>query len=192
MPTTQNITVTDETCSNANGAISFDAIGGTGQLTYNWQGSPSTTNTATNLSANTYTVTITDQNGCTLSQTFTVNMPPLPIISNASTANANCGQANGSAAITAVAQNPTYQWTGNPSTTNTANNLSAGSYTVVVTDQNGCTTDSLLTVALNNGPVITLDSITLEHCGLQNGSITLHLDGGQQPEYFIYGKKLPI
>jgi gliding motility-associated-like protein len=186
LPTTQNITVTDETCSNANGAISFDATGGTGQLTYNWQGSPSTTNTATNLSANTYTVTITDQNGCTLSQTFTVNMPPLPIISNASTANANCGQANGSAAITAVAQNPTYQWTGSPSITNTANNLSAGSYTVVVTDQNGCTTDSLLTVALNNGPAITLDSITLEHCGLQDGSITLNINGGQQPYTYVW------
>lgn len=186
LPTIQNPVIADETCSNANGNISFDALNGTGQLAYNWTNGVSTTNNAANLNANTYTVTVSDENGCTATQTFTVNMPPLPIISNTSITNANCGQANGSAAITAQAQNPTYQWTGNPSTTNTANNLSAGSYTVLVTDQNGCTVDSLLTVALNNGPAINLDSVTEEHCGTQDGSITLNITGGQQPYSYVW------
>jgi len=64
-------TVTEETIGLADGAISIDAIGGTGDLSYEWNHGP-TTPTITDLEAGDYSVMIMDENGCTITMDYTV------------------------------------------------------------------------------------------------------------------------
>ncbi len=63
---------TDETCPGNNGTASVNASAGTGVYTYVWS-TGATTVTITGLAGGTYSVTVTDQNGCTASTNVTVN-----------------------------------------------------------------------------------------------------------------------
>src|SRR6185436_14693781 len=97
----------DVTCNgNANGRIYISASGGTGALSYLWSPRGDTTQDVTGLSPGTYTVTITDGNGCvktitdTITQPATVTpLPGLPVSSN----DALCfGDSNGTASINTI------------------------------------------------------------------------------------------
>ncbi|WP_424108311.1 SprB repeat-containing protein, partial [Pseudomonas viridiflava] len=59
-----------------NGSATVSATGGTGPYTYSWSPSGGTAATATGLAAGTYTVTVTDANGCTATRAFTITAPP--------------------------------------------------------------------------------------------------------------------
>jgi hypothetical protein len=130
----------------ATGSASVNAAtGGTVPYTYNWTpGNPNGdgTRTVTGLTAGTYSVTVTDANGCTASTSFTITQPGSALAATTSQTNVTTnGGNNGSATITVSGGTPsyTYSWSPNVSTTATASNLSAGTYSVTVTDANGCT-----------------------------------------------------
>ena len=107
--------------------------------------------TATNLGAGTYTVTVTDQKGCSDDATVTVEEPDVLVANTTAQDSVSCnGLTDGSASVTAIGENLnyTYQWDVNAGsqTTDTATNLGAGTYTVTVTDQKGCSDDTTVTV----------------------------------------------
>jgi len=137
-PVTASVTKTDPLCNNAaNGTATVTAGGGTPGYTYLWSNTQ-TTPTATGLIASTYTVTVTDSQGCSTIANITLNNPPA-LAASATGVNPLCnGASNGTATVTASGGTPayTYAWS-NSQTTATATGLSVGTYTVTVTDVNG-------------------------------------------------------
>ena len=133
--TSHNVTCYNE--NNGDGQISLTS--GTAPYAYNWSNG-ATTSSLTNLAPGSYSVTITDVNHCTASGHISISQPNQIQVSTNSTG-ATGGQDNGTATVAGVvgATAPyTYQWS-NGGTTQSISNLAANTYTVTVTDANGCT-----------------------------------------------------
>jgi gliding motility-associated-like protein len=107
-----------------------------------------TGNTATTLFAGTYTASVTDANGCSLEIQFIFNNPP-PLTLLPSYVTDTCGQGKGVALINVQLGTPPYAYLWKPDgiTTNAHYDLEAGTYEVVVTDGNGCTDSTFVSVA---------------------------------------------
>jgi hypothetical protein len=139
------------------GTLELAASGGT---TYSWSGpnnftsdtSNPTINNVSTLSNGAYTVVVTDANGCSNSSTFDVIVNPKPMVSAVS----NTPVCKGSTILLSATGGITYQWTGPNGFTSdqqapqipAAETANAGTYTVVVTDANGCTNSNSTTVSI--------------------------------------------
>ena len=161
-------------CSGNNtDSITVTPSGGTLPYTFSWSSGGSTSGTAANLPAGPYTVTVTDANGCIATQTNTLVVPPPLTISNVST-NPSCNTtADGAINITVGGGKPgySYQWSGGSAlTSQNLNGVLIGTYSVTVTDTNGCTIKDtvVLTSALS---VIAHASNDTAFCG--TGTLTL-------------------
>ena len=136
-----SILITPVTCpGGSDGQIIVEAEGGTGSgFTYTWSNSQSG-NTATNLSAGIYTVSVSDAaTGCTITKSITITEPD-PIIITPTVINASDEMtADGSISLEVIGGTGpyTYMWS-NGATTSTVENLPFGTYSVKVTDANGC------------------------------------------------------
>lgn len=180
------ISAVDPTCVNTTGgAVAVIAQGGTGNpatFTYNWS-NMQTGPSISSLGEGTYTVTATDGNGCTDTISNTIALPLPPVISDVTVIPVRCGNDGTLTAVapTAVAFNWTSP-TGNIiATPNTAaiNNLAGGTYVVVVTDANFCTSSDT-TLLANIAPLSFSDTtLTNPSCfGYSNGGIALGIAGG--------------
>ncbi|MBK8846375.1 MAG: SprB repeat-containing protein [Bacteroidetes bacterium] len=135
------------TCKGtATGSASVVSSGGTSPYTYQWSNGVTISNN-TGLMAGTYTATVTDANGCTKTCSYTVTQPSA-LTATCSGTNVSCnGGTNGSASVTASGGTTPYSYVwSNGKTTAANNNLAAGTYTVTVTDANGCTKTCSYTV----------------------------------------------
>ncbi|MFM7822949.1 MAG: beta strand repeat-containing protein, partial [Bacteroidota bacterium] len=167
------------------GTLDLSVSGGTAPYSYLWSNGE-TTEDISNLISGTYTVSITDVNGCLSSASGTVNQPQAPIaISIASTSSVNCfGGTDGSASVSVSGGTIPYSYLwSNGSIGNSIQNIAAGSYSVTVTDANGCTSIQSLQII---EPVQQLtSSITLGSnvsCfGESNGSLSATVLGGTAP-----------
>ena len=134
---------TNVSCNGGtNGSASVTPSGGTPGYTYSWSPSGGTAATATGLAAGSYTVTVTDANGCTATRNYLLTQPSAISTATGSQTNVSCnGGTNGSASVSPSGGTPgyTYSWSPSGGTAATATGLAAGSYTVTVTDANGCT-----------------------------------------------------
>lgn len=175
---------TNLTCYNiSTGTVSAVATGGTTPYSYSWNSSPAQTSaSATGLAAGAYTVTITDNNGCTATSSTTITQPAAYSASISAQTNVDCyGNANGAATVTAIGGTSpyAYSWTGGATTANISNKI-AGTYTATVTDANGCTTTAIATIT---EPVAALaasiSTSTNVLCrGNSTGSATVAVTGG--------------
>ena len=131
------------------GSATATATGGTAPYTYLWSNA-ATTATATGLAAGNYNVTITDANGCTTNvSNINITEPTALTSSISSQTNVACnGASTGAATVTANGGTApyTYLWS-NAATTATATGLVAGTYTVTVTDANGCNSAQNVTIS---------------------------------------------
>ncbi len=145
------VTITSSTNVSCNGGSDGSAVagvtGGTTPYTFAWTPSGGSSDTATNLSAGTYTVTVTDGAGCVATATVTITEPAAIAIAETIT-DANCGQFDGSiSTVVSGGTGPyTYLWTPGGETTSGISNIGGGSYGVTVTDNNGCTATGNYTV----------------------------------------------
>src|SRR4029077_11193015 len=101
--------------------------------------------TAANLSAGTYIVTVTDSNGCTNTDTVTITQPA-PLIAPTSTLNVSCFGANDGMVLVVASGGVkpyNYAWTPKVSKGGVGTNLFAGTYSITVTDSNGCSTNTI-------------------------------------------------
>ena len=162
--------------------------GGTGPYTYNWAPSGGTNASATGLCAGTYTVTVTDANGCTITDTAIVSQPP-PMTATTTSVTANCNQADGQACVNMSGGSPPYSylWTPSAQTGNCANNLTPGQYCVTVTDANGCTFSTCVTVPNAPGVTATMGASSDATCfNACDGSATVNASGGVGPYTYAW------
>ena len=172
---------TNVSCNGgANGTATVAPTGGAGGYTYAYSPSGGTGATATGLSAGTYTVTVTDANGCTAQRTFTITQPPLLTTTGSQTNVACNGGNNGTATVVASGGTPSYSYSWSPSvsTTATATGLAAGTYTVTVTDANGCTAQRSFTITAPPTLTATTSQTNVTTFGGSNGSATITVGGG--------------
>ncbi len=173
----------------SNGSINLTASGGTSPYTYNWGGGI-TTEDRTGLLAGSYSVTITDANGCTAIVNATITEPTSILSGTTTSSNVNCfGGSNGTINLTASGGTTPYSYNwGGGITTEDRTGLSAGSYSVTITDANGCTANVNTTItqpvsALSGNTVTT--NVTCS--GGSNGTIDLTASGGTAPYSFNWG-----
>jgi hypothetical protein len=180
---TVTIVNTPEKCNGgATGKATATPAGGTGAYTYNWTPSGGANAVASNLTAGTYTVTVTDANGCTATANTTITQPTAISIATSSTP-ATCGSSNGSATATPSGGTGsyTYAWAPGGQTKATATGLSAATYTITVTDGNGCTATASVGVT-NTGSLAVTTSVTNEKCnGDAIGTADAIPSGGTAP-----------
>src|SRR5690554_2816624 len=185
-----SINATDASCNGGNdGEATANPTGGTAPYTYEWNTSPvQTTQTATGLSVGTYTVTITDANGCVTNNSVTIEQPTNLTLTT-SHINVTCnGIDNGEATVNASGRTGpyTYSWNTTPvQTTQTATGLASGTYTVTVTDANGCSGTTDVTITEPDLLVASIANSTDASCnGEANGEATVSVTGGTAP--YIY------
>ncbi|MBI4929933.1 MAG: gliding motility-associated C-terminal domain-containing protein [Bacteroidetes bacterium] len=173
-------TVTSASCGSSNGSATVNASNGTSPYTYSWNPSTQTTATATGLTAGSYTVTVTDVNGCTQIATALVTTTPGLAATMASTDPLCNGGSNGFASATPTGGTSpyTFSWSTSPAqTSSSATGLSAGTYTVLITDAAGCI--GTQTVTLFQPTAITSSvSTTNTTCGASTGSAAVTASGG--------------
>lgn len=177
-----NPAITPASCfGGSNGGATVAAAGGTPGYQYSWAGGV-TGATVSGLAAGNYTVTVNDANSC--SSVFTVSVTqPTQVSISATTVPVSCsGHTDGSITASGSGGTPgySYSWPGGVSGA-TASGLSAGSYTVTVTDNNGCTASSSYTISQLN-PVNATISVTQPAGGVTTGSALIDsIVGGTAP-----------
>ncbi len=173
-------------CSGATtGTITLNVNGGTSPYIYVWTGTGSgivTTAKDQTVSAGTYTVSVTDNNGCTNNSNITMNTATVMVITESIT-QPSSAMNNGSISIVVTNGDApyTYRWsgTGVNATAQNQTNLGAGSYSVVVTDKNGCTqTKSFVLSAANPAPCVNAVNITPTCTNQSTGTISLTIGCG--------------
>ena len=186
---TSSIDSSNVSCNGLNdGEAMISAMGGTIPYTFLWSNNQSTP-TAINLSAGNYSVTVTDNRGCSFTDSIQVNEPALLLVTVSDSSNASCnGLSDGKAIVTGVGGTTpyTYLWSDNQAT-DTAVNLSAGSYTVTLSDSNNCSATAL---ALITEPATLsasiADSINVSCNGLNNGQAHVTANGGTLPYTYLW------
>ena len=169
-------------CSLANGQASVSASGGTGSFSYQWFPAGGTNATATGLLAGTYSVTVTDGNGCISTSSVTVNDNASPAASVISTTNVSCHggtNATATASVSGGALPLSYLWSPAGGTNAIGTGLSIGTYTVLVTDKNGCTSiaiSSPITEPLALTSVMTQTNVSCK--GGNDGAASISVFGG--------------
>ncbi|MBK7149824.1 MAG: gliding motility-associated C-terminal domain-containing protein [Bacteroidetes bacterium] len=186
-PLTLTPAQTDLSCFQSNdGIASVSVTGGSFPYLYVWSPVSSVSNSASGLAAGSYSVTVTDNNGCTNSENFTLTEPAALTASTTHTDVLCNGDATGDILLTVsggtVGAGYTYQWNPNVSTTNSVNSVGAGTYNVTVVDANGCTL--LQTAVVAEPPLLTVSALPTDaSCfGEASGQITATALGGT-PNY---------
>ncbi|MCC6725713.1 MAG: T9SS type A sorting domain-containing protein [Saprospiraceae bacterium] len=176
-----NITPTMVSCFGGNnGSIIVTPLGGAAPFAFNWSNGQ-TTATATNLTAGTYLVTVTSSNGCPATTQATVTQPTLLSLSIAVTPQTQNGVNNGSATASATGGVSPFQYAwSNGMSGPSIGNLAPGSYTVTVTDANGCTATSSTTVnPVSCGSLSgSLNLENLDCFGANTGAASVAINGG--------------
>ena len=160
-PVIENSLSNNVSCNGeTNGSVSLVVNNGNPTYTYNWSNG-ATTESLTELTAGTYSVQITDANGCTTSGSYDITEPTAIDLNPTTTADLGNNEGSIDLNITGGTPGYTFEWS-NGATTEDLSDLSAGIYTVFVTDLNGCTAE-ISTEVLNesNANTSTLQDIAL-------------------------------
>ena len=183
---------------DATGSATVFVEGGTNGYTYSWNTIPEqTSTTATELIAGTYMVTVTDANGCNTLAEVIISEPNSPLSSTiTSQVDVLCyGDDSGEIDLTVNGGTPdyTYLWSttdgsGLVADTEDQSGLSGGTYNVLITDINGCTTLNTVTISEPQSEldVLIISQVDID-CG-SLGSVTVEASGGSLPyEYSLNG-----
>lgn len=170
--------VNSSSCSSPTGYAAITVGGGTPGYLYSWSNGAAA-QTATGLGAGTYTLTVTDANGCTMTDVETVTSFGGPMANGISGTPVLCnGLSTGSSTINPFAGTSpyTYNWS-NGATGKPATGLAAGIYTVTVKDAAGCTLVSTVTIT-EPGSITTTITAVAAGCGSPTGSASVAASGG--------------
>lgn len=187
VPNTLNSFISNTSPASCNGVADGTATVATtgtviGTLSYLWTPSGGTLATTTPLAAGTYTVDIADSgNGCTTSSTVTIPEPSPIVIDLVSSVNPDCSTFGLIETNASGGSGPyTYTWNTTPTQTgNIATNLTPGSYTVTVQDDDGCSNNRNFVLPGTQSPVVLslVSQIDASNCSSSDGSITVSATG---------------
>ncbi|MEZ5038476.1 MAG: pre-peptidase C-terminal domain-containing protein [Saprospiraceae bacterium] len=182
--------ITDAACSGiANGSIVLTVSGGDGPYAFAWSNGSTLPETG-NVLAGDYTVTITDANNCSITSTLTIeNVETISL--EAVAFPAICDEDNGRVELDISGGTVPYtiDWnndgTGDNDDEQNPTGLAPGTYSVIVSDANGCsaTLESVI-IEGKSKPTINILTITPTICGETNGSVEIEVIGGEQPFSF--------
>lgn len=193
-------------CDGGTSDLSAVGSGGTGSLTYNWSATPadaslnaSQQNPTVSPSANTtYTVTVTDDNGCVATDQTSVSLSSAISPSAVMDQESNCGQADGEATASAtggtVAIDYSYDWTTTPAQSSaTATGLLPGTYTVTVTDDIGCSATADVTISSTSGFTVSISASADATCfqGCDGTATVQESAGAVAPVLYAWGTVPP-
>ncbi|KIC89034.1 hypothetical protein HY58_19125, partial [Flavihumibacter sp. ZG627] len=173
-------------CTGSTGTIGLEVTGGTPAYSYSWTGPASftaDTKDITGLATGMYTVVITDLNGCITTLDVEVGTQDVTIDLTEVITPAICTSNNGGIDLSIAGGTAPYtiSWTG-PNGFNSSDeditSLAAGTYTVTVTDANGCTTTKDIEVTVEIQTIELTEVITPAICTSSNGGIDLSIAGG--------------
>jgi len=188
-----NLEINDAICNGENnGSAQVTPAGGTEPYTYLWQPGTQLTPLASNLNAGTYTVTVTDENGCTVTTSAEIDEPTPLIISEVQTTDISCtGESDGTITILASGGTGTISFSidngNNFENSNVFSNLSVGNYSILIQDQNGCTTADNVSLTVPNALTITdIQGSTADCTGNANGTATVTVEGGTVPYTYLW------
>ncbi len=190
---TDTMEIIDPYCTGGQGSIDLTVTGGTGTKTFSWNNGAYTTEDLSGLSSGTYSVVITDANNCTATDTavFT-QLPPLSLVMQATLYNGyhfKCAGSNQGEVFARVSGGlPPYTFLWNDSLATTIDSiygLTAGTYTVTVTDSHGCVNIDSIALNLIPPPFFVNEIHTDVTCpGANDGGAVVILAGGVPP--YIY------
>jgi gliding motility-associated-like protein len=188
-PLEGTITVTDVLCyGEATGSVNLTVSGGTPTYTFLWSNG-SITEDLSDVTEGTYTVTVTDANGCTLIVSETVTQPDAPLTGTVTITNVSCFGGNDGAVdlvVTGGTQPYAFAWS-NGAVTEDISGLTAGTYSVIITDQNSCVTTVIVTVTQPAAPLSGTSLVTNVLCfGEATGAIDLTVTGGTTPYSYLW------
>ena len=191
-----SVDVVDETIVNGcNGSATANPTGGTEPYSYLWNDpSAQTTQTATGLCAGIYQVTITDANDCEVTTSIVINPPScdLDVLVTGNQVDCNGGSDGSATATPITAQNNTpftYVWN-NGGTTQTISGITAGPYSVEITDAIGCQASGSITITEPPALAITTVVVDEQNFGACDGSATANVTGGTSP--YLYSWNDPL
>jgi gliding motility-associated-like protein len=168
--------VTTPSGCNGDGTMTVTPSGGAPAYTYLWSNGAPNQPTATGLTSGTYTVTITDNSGCTATASSTV-LANLPVTASASAPTpVTCSNPTGGSINVVVAggaQPYTFQWSNGIGNVQNPTGLTAGTYQVTVVDNSGCTATAQATVVEDITPPTAVGSATsVINCQLPNAGVS--------------------
>ncbi|MDX9751391.1 MAG: gliding motility-associated C-terminal domain-containing protein, partial [Flavobacteriales bacterium] len=197
-------------CAGAtDGSIATAATGGHGTLTYAWTGPGGFSSSAAaiaGLGAGTYTLTVTDENGCSVTHTYVLEAPDpigtLMVLGEHGDHHVSCSDAaDGSIVLTVTGGTAPYtiDWNGPDGPVAGGlelHDLAAGTYTVTVTDANGCVHEASITLSAPAPMSTTVRTSTyggdaqVSCAGAQDGSIDLTVTGATAPYTYVWSDGL--
>ena len=183
-----SVSVSDEICGNASGAIDISFSGGVNPYSFAWSNG-AITEDISGLTAGTYSLTLTGAGGCSYSDNYTVgnNTSGLAITST-TVVDENCGDGNGSIDVSSIGGvlPLLYNWDNGDMTEDLAG-VSAGLYVLTIEDANGCTVGTSGTVVNNAaGFSASINTVNDETCGDATGAIEIDVTGGSLPYSFVW------
>ncbi len=177
------------------GILSATGKGGQAPYTYAWTDANgvalSTNYEITGLTAGNYTVKVTDANGCEITETFAVTQQPGMIITNTVTNLICFGDTNGAIDVTVSGGRSPYAFSwSNGATTEDLTNLTAGTYTLTITDSYGCVRTLVVPITQPAQLTASHTSTNINCFGANNGSIDLTVTGGTAPYTYVWSNSL--
>ena len=179
--------VNDTQCLSPSGKLYVTGLTGTAPYTYLWN-TLETTSSITGLSYGSYSVTVTDNQGCTVSKSALVDYVPSLGLGSWTSTEPTCFNSDGSLTLTITGGTGPYFYSGSNGTTivtyatsYTFTNLPAGPFFVDVTDAALCKQTFSATLLTPTAFYNVVANVTNSTCSSQNGSINVSLQGGSPP-----------
>lgn len=195
---TQNIVNPVSCISTPDGILNAGVTGGAAPYSFQW-GNGNTAATAEDLTCGIYPLTVTDANGCTKTAIFGLQCPPVMEVNITATSdyngfNVTCPEStNGIAEASVQNGNPPYSYAWSSGATDmTANNLTAGINTLIVTDDNGCSVTAFVEMTAPDAMQLTTTTLSnyegfaVSCINAADGSASVSVNNGNMPYSFLW------
>ena len=180
--------LTNVACKGQNtGKVDVTITGGVPPYTFVWSNGPNSEDVLS-LFAGVYSVTAMDNNGCSRSDTFTIAEPTTDLGTTLTKTDVTCAAGNdGTVSATSSGGTPPYSYVWNNGITDSVNAvLTAGTYAVTVSDNNGCVVIETITVGTISSIAVTETISNISCNGGSDGYIKLNVTGGIQPYTYLW------